>query len=63
MARDYEEEIHYDSSGSIDIDYYVTEARRLRNEAIAEVFSSMVQRVKRHFGKETAIPMNLVFHK
>lgn len=63
MARDYEEEIHYDSSGSLDIDYYVTEARRLRNEAIAEVFSSMVQRVKRHFGKETPIPMNLVFHK
>ena len=63
MARDDQDQIHYDSSGNIDIDYYVTEARRLRNEAIAELFSTMVQRVKRHLRREAPAPMNLVFHK
>jgi len=63
MYQEYEQEIHTNRYGQVDIDYYVAEAKRLRNEAIAEAFSDLGRWIARHLPHRPAMPLRAAFHK
>ena len=57
MEQHYDSEIRLDNQGRPDLDYYITEARRLRSLAIAELFQGIGVWLKLHIGKEHAFPL------
>ena len=63
MNQAYEQEIHTNRYGQVDIDYYVAEAKRLRNEAIAEAFSDLGRWIAQHLHRRPAMPLRAAFHK
>ncbi len=63
MNQAYEQEIHYTRDGYVDVDYYVAEAKRLRNEAIAEAFRDLGQWIAHHLPGRHVMPLRAALHK
>ncbi len=46
MKFEYDKEIHLNSNGDPDIDYYMKQARKMRNEMILGVIRTIAARLK-----------------
>ncbi len=57
MEQYYDSEIRLDNQGRPDLDYYISEAKRLRSLAIAGLFQGIGEWLKMHIGKEHALPL------
>ena len=62
MTQKYDE-IRLTGDGRIDVDYYVSEAHRLRNQAFMKLFTEAGYWMRLHVFGKRSLPLHAAFNK